>query len=174
MSEYGKQVRSDLRLDVGLLKKDVETVTTLCHTVSSTLDKTESILDGVVKIITMHESQHAQHVKAEDEVKSDIRDLHSRVTTVNRELLAKMDEVELQLSNKLNDLHDAVLALRVTQDTSPNCEIEQRKDIEHELAALKESMQDIDRWKWTIMGAIALLAWLIGHVDLLAFLKLFK
>jgi hypothetical protein len=62
----------------------------------------------------------------------------------------------------------------VTQDTAPNCEIEQRKDIENELAALKESMQDIDRWKWTIMGAVAILAWLIGHVDLLAFLKLFK
>ncbi len=153
MSEYGKQVRSDLRLDVGLLKKDVETVATLCAKVSVTLDKTELILDGVVRIITMHESQHMQHAKVEEEVKSDIMGLRSDI----------------------RDLHDAVLSVRVTQDTAPNqCEIEQRKAIEDELASLKESMKDIDRWKWTIMGGIAILAWLIGHVDILGLVRLFK
>ena len=79
-----EQELQDLKLDIGLLKKDVEQTDELCHKLSDSLNKLQEINVNLMQMITLHEQRHKQHEKSEKELKDDIKELHSRITTVNR------------------------------------------------------------------------------------------
>jgi chromosome segregation ATPase len=76
----------DVELEVGLLKKDVELIDRLCAKLSESIEKTSEVSANLAKMITLHEQKHNQHEKVESELKEDIKDLHSRITTINREI----------------------------------------------------------------------------------------
>ena len=91
------------------------------------------------------------------DVKTDIKELHSRITTVNREIHDRIDQVEHHISSRIDALRSD-LANHKKQDI---------KD-----GGLKDKIADIEKWRWTMMGAIAVIAWLAGQADIIG--KLLK
>jgi uncharacterized coiled-coil DUF342 family protein len=76
------------------------------------------------------------------EVKQDIKELHSRITTGNRELMDKFEEKIDELAKADKDQH----------------------------AMLKQSMEDVnkrvdllERWKWMILGGAVVVGYFIGN-----------
>jgi predicted nucleic acid-binding Zn-ribbon protein len=79
------------------------------------------------------------------EVKSDIKDLHSRITTGNREIMDKLDEKIDSLAKSDAAQHQS---LKSTMD-----EVKSRVDI-------------LERWRWMIVGGAIVVGFLIGHLEL--------
>lgn len=84
------------------------------------------------------------------EVKNDIKDLHSRITTGNREIMDKID-------TKI--------------DALAKSDAEQHQALSHALAEVRKRVNILEQWKWMILGAAIVLGYFLGHVDILKLIK---
>ena len=84
-------------------------------------------------------------------VKQDIKELHSRITTGNREITDHIDR-------KIDDL-------------AKNDE-DQHNTMGKKIDSMKDRIDMLERWKWMIVGGAIVLGYLMGHLDFFAkFLK---
>jgi archaellum component FlaC len=152
-----EQELSDLKLDIGLLTRDVEHTNRLCEKLSESIDKLQEVNVNILRMITLHEQRHDQHEKSENEMKEDIKELHSRITTVTRELHERIDQVEHHITSRIDDLRSDLL----------NHKKEDKKTILTELS-------EIERWKWIILGAVMSSGFLLGKLELSSILSFIK
>jgi putative NADH-flavin reductase len=80
------------------------------------------------------------------EVKRDIKDLHSRITTGNREIMDKFDE-------KIDALAQA--------------DKEQHTTLKSSMDKVRERVDVLERWRWMIVGGAIVLGYALGHIDVL-------
>ena len=137
------ELATNLRIDVEVLKKDVTTITTLCEKMDKVIEKLVDHQDVIINQI-YHDMD-----KRRADTNVEIKDLHSRITTVTREVSDRVNETEVRIMEEIKSLRNE---LRVHNE---------REDSE-----IKKILQ----WKWTIVGAIFVLSWLTSHID---FVKLF-
>ena len=127
----------ELKVDVGVLKQQVTSITTLC-------DKMDKVID---KLVDNHERMVNQIYDDMDKRKQstveDIKELHSRITTVDRNLSDKLELTERRIMDEIKSLRDDI------------SEHNKREDAE---------LQKIMEWKWMAAGGIVVLAWLLSHV----------
>lgn len=145
-----------LKLNLGLLEKDVHNVDRLCTKISESIEKMQEVNANLMKIITIHEQKHGHHDITESDLKSDIKELHARVTTVNKELQGRMDEFENAIFQKIDSLKDTLI---------------------EDIAAKKQptsSNKDLDKYTWMVIGAALGFGWVIGNVNLTAIASIFK
>ena len=84
-------------------------------------------------------------------VKQDIKELHSRITTGNREITDHIDRKIDDLAKSDEDQHSAM-----------------GKKIDN----LGSRIELLERWKWMIVGGAIVLGYLMGHLDFFSkFLK---
>jgi chromosome segregation ATPase len=152
-----EQDLNDLKLDIGLLTKDVEQTNRLCEKLSESIEKLQEVNVNILRMITLHEQRHDQHEKSENEMKDDIKELHSRITTVTRELHERIDQVEHHITSRIDDLRSDLL----------NHKKEDRKTILTELS-------EIERWKWIILGAVMSSGFILGKLELSSILSFIK
>jgi len=135
----------DLEIKVSLLGKDVEQTDRICEKLSESIAKIQELSVNTMQMITIHEQRHEQHEKVETNLKDDIRDLHDR-----------MDQVERHISERIDALRNDLL--------------EHKKDDN----VVGNTLKEIDRYKWMILGAAIAIGWIIGNVNLGVFGTLFK
>jgi chromosome segregation ATPase len=152
-----EQDLNDLKLDIGLLTKDVEQTNRLCEKLSESIEKLQEVNVNILRMITLHEQRHDQHEKSENEMKEDIKELHSRITTVTRELHERIDQVEHHITSRIDDLRSDLL----------NHKKEDKKTILTELS-------EIERWKWLILGAVMSSGFILGKLELSSILSFIK
>lgn len=150
------QELSNVRLKVHLLEKDIEVVNDVCGRIAESIEKIQDMNQNVISMITLHGQRHEQHERVETELKDDIKELHSRITTVNREIHDRIDQVEHHISSRIDALRSD-LANHKKQDAKTD---------------LGERLSRVEQWQWMAAGAIALISWMIGHSDF--FGKVFK
>jgi chromosome segregation ATPase len=96
------------------------------------------------------------------EVKHDIKEIHSRVTTSNREIVDKIDDMQTRIEHKMN------ANAQISQDQ--HAEI--RKDVIEDIDKMNQRVTSLEQWKWYVIGAAAALGFILGHISELAkFLK---
>ena len=135
----------ELELKVGLLGKDVEQTDRLCSKLSESIEKLQEVNVNIMRMITLHEQRHEQHEKVEKEVKDDIKDLHDRI-----------DQVERHISERIDALRNDLMAHRKEDNVIGN------------------TLKEIDKYKWMILGAAIAIGWIIGNVNLGVLGTLFK
>ena len=85
------------------------------------------------------------------EVKQDIKDLHSRITTTTREIT---DHIDTKID-----------ALAVA-------DANQHKAMSETINSMKERVDVLEKWRWMIVGGAIVIGYLMGHLDFFAkFLK---
>jgi septal ring factor EnvC (AmiA/AmiB activator) len=80
------------------------------------------------------------------DVKSDIKELHSRITTGNREIMDKLDEKIDALAKADKEQHDA---------------------LKESMGKVKERVDILERWRWMIVGGAIVCGYLLGNLDLI-------
>jgi len=80
-------------------------------------------------------------------VKQDIKELHSRITTGNREITDHIDR-------KIDDLAKS--------------DEEQHTVMSKKIDGLGSRIDLLERWKWMIVGGAIVVGYLIGHLDFFA------
>lgn len=146
-----------IEMKVGLLEKDIQQTNHVYEKLSESIEKIQEMNDTMIRMITIHEQRHEHHAKAEEDLKEDIKELHSRITTVSRELHERIDQVERHITQRLDDLR-----------------IELIKHAKNDPNRLSNTLQEIDRYKWMILGGAIALGWLFGNINLSALGTLIK
>lgn len=148
----------EIEMKVGLLEKDIQQTDRVCEKLSESIEKIQEMNDNMIRMLTIHEQRHEQHKEAEDSLKEDIKELHSRITTVSREIHERIDQVEARITERLDTLRNDLI--RHKQEEGGN--------------KVGDTLKEIDKYKWMILGAAIALGWVIGNVNLGVLGTLFK
>ena len=92
------------------------------------------------------------------EVKHDIKEIHSRITTSNREIVDKIDDMQTRLEHKMQ------ANAQISQDQ--HAEI--KKEVVSDLEKMNARVSALEQWKWYVIGGAAVLGFLLGHINEIA------
>jgi hypothetical protein len=136
----------NLKVDVSVLKEKVSTLTILCDKMDRVMEKlADSQLDLSSQI-------YKDMDKRKEETIGDIKELHSRITTTDRNLSDKIELTERRIMDEIKSLRDHIT------------EHNQKED---------DDMKTLTQWKWMIAGGVIILAWVISNIKFESLVKLF-
>lgn len=95
------------------------------------------------------------------ELKGDVKEIHSRITTGNREIIEKIDAMEGRLEQRMKASSEA--------STVQHKQIEE--EVKKDIAIISEKVNVLERWRWMIVGGAIVAGYLISHLEL--FTKIF-
>lgn len=141
-------------IEIELLKKDVSVISSLCEKFDKTIDKMQEIASNLSRMISLQEQRIEIQDKTTREMESvlemrrvehnnDIKELHSRITLVNKELTTKIDETEKRILDEIHLLRD-----ELSKDTDKT----------------GKRISDIEAWKWMVMGGLVAAGWIASKM----------
>lgn len=95
------------------------------------------------------------------ELKGDVKEIHSRITTGNREIIEKIDAMEGRMEQRMRESSEA--------STLQHKQIE--NEVKKDVQAITDKVNVLERWRWMIVGAAIAVGYLIAHLEL--FSKIF-
>lgn len=137
----------EIKIDVEVLKEKVDNITQLCNKMDQVIEKLVDNHDRMVNQI------YADMEKRKQDTVTDIKELHSRITTVDRNLTDKLELTERRIM-------DEIKSLRHTID-----EHNKKED---------EDLKKIFQWKWMVAGGVIVLAWIVSNINLAEISKIFN
>jgi exonuclease VII large subunit len=136
----------EIKIDVEVLKEKVEHITHLCSKMDQIIEK---LVDNQDRIVTQIYNDMEQRKR---DTVEDVKELHSRITTVDRNLSDKIELTERRIMDEIKSLRHAMDAHNKKED---------------------EDLKKISQWKWMVAGGVVVLAWLISNVNMTVLAKLF-
>ena len=137
----------EIKVDVEVLKNQVLTITQLCGKMDSVIEKLVDNHDRMVNQI------YTDMEKRKADTNNDIKELHSRITTISREVSDKVELTERRIMDEIKSL---------------------REDIAEHNKKEDDDLRKILQWKWMVAGGVVVLAWVISNVNLAALSKVFN
>ena len=137
----------DLKVDVGVLRVKVSTLTDLCNKMDRVIEK---LTDNQT---TLTNQIYNDMDKRKEDTVSDIKELHSRITTVDRNLSDKIELTERRIMDEIKSLRDHITEHNEKEDAD---------------------IQKLSQWRWMIAGGVIVFAWLVSNVKLEMLGKLFN
>jgi len=128
---------TQLQVDVGVLKTQVATITTLCDKMDKVIEK---LMDNQDRLVNQIYDDMDERKK---DTVSDIKELHSRITTVDRNFSDKLELTERRIMEQIQNL---------------------RKDITDHNKKEDDQINKILEWKWMAAGGIIVITWLLAHI----------
>ena len=92
------------------------------------------------------------------DLKADVKELHSRITTGNREIVDKLEAMDQRLEEKLN------LSAKNAKEQHEQIQ----KEIQQDIKEIAKRVDILERWRWMIVGGAIVVGYLIGHIDFFA------
>ena len=107
------------------------------------------------------------------EVKGDIKEIHSRITTGNREIIEKIDAMECRLDDKARI---AAANAKLQHDSIKDDVVAEMrtmtKTLDDDIKEVSNRVDVLERWRWMIVGGAIVFGYVIGNLDVLT--KIFK
>jgi len=135
-----------LKVEVGVLKEKVNTLVDLCEKMDRVIEKLSDNNSSMVNQI------YKDMDKRKEDTISDIKELHSRITTTDRNLSDKIELTERRIMDEIKSLRDHITEHNQKEDND-----------------LKSLMQ----WKWMVAGGVVVVAWIISNIKLEFLAKFF-
>lgn len=125
-------------VDVGVLKEQMKSLTSLCGKMDTVIDR---LMDNHAK---NNVDIYNDMEKRRQESQADIKELHSRITTVDRNLSDKIELTERRIMEEIKNLKREIVSHNQKEDSE---------------------LKRILEWKWMVMGAGGLFVWIISNLD---------
>lgn len=87
------------------------------------------------------------------DLKADVKEVHSRITTGNREIMDKIDDMDQRLDAKLN------ASAKSAKEQHEQIQVEIQKDIKE----ITARVDVLERWRWMIVGGAIVLGFIVGN-----------
>ena len=128
-----------LKVEVGVLKEKVNIIADLCEKMDRVIEKLADNNTNMVNQI------YKDMDKRKEDTVSDIKELHSRITTTDRNLSDKIELTERRIMDEIKSLRDHITEHNEKEDNA---------------------MQSMLQWRWMLAGGVIVLAWIISNVKL--------
>lgn len=153
-----------LETDVAILKRDVDSIGQLFTKLDNALDKLGDVASNITKLLAVHEEKIGLSERIDRELfelvekrrvemQEDIKEIHSRITTIQRELSDEITETEHKIISSLDDLKKTLK--------------ESKEDTDKKNSALQTRIADLEKWRWIIIGGAAVGGFLISKIDVI-------
>ena len=136
-----------LKVEVSVLKEKVNTIADLCEKMDRVIEK---LADN--NTIMVNQIYKDMDKRKEDTV-GDIKELHSRITTTDRNLSDKIELTERRIMDEIKSLRDHIT------------EHNQKED---------DDLKSLMQWKWMVAGGVVVVAWIISNVKFEYLAKFFN
>ena len=136
----------EIKVDVEVLKNQILTLTQLCGKIDSVIEKLVDNHDRMVNQI------YNDMEKRKSDTNADIKELHSRITTISRDVSDKVELTERRIMDEIKALREEIQ--------------EHNRKEDNELRKIME-------WKWMAAGAIVVLAWIFSNIKIEHISKIF-
>ena len=137
----------DLKVEVSVLKEKINTLADLCNKMDRVIEK---LTDNQT---TLTNQIYNDMDKRKEDTVSDIKDLHSRITTVDRNLSDKIELTERRIMDEIKSLREHITEHNEKEDAD---------------------IQKLSQWRWMVAGGVIVFAWLVSNVKLEMLGKLFN
>ena len=131
---------ADLNTEVQLLKKEVSDMKMIYSRLDKAIEKISDVSNSINRMLAVHEEKISQQedaqIRTEQEINKDIKELHSRISTNNRELISLMSEQHKEQTDKMTKL-----------------EIE-----------LHGRVGVLEKWRWIIIGGSIVAGFIIQKI----------
>ena len=135
---------SDLNTEVQLLKKEVSDMKMIYSRLDKAIEKISDVSNSINRMLAVHEEKISQQeevqIRSEQEINNDIKELHSRISTNNRELITLMSEQHKEQTDKMTKL-----------------EIE-----------LHGRVGVLEKWRWIIIGGSIVVGFILQKMIIMA------
>jgi chromosome segregation ATPase len=139
-----------IETEVGVLKSVVSKLDT-------SIEKITQVSGDISKILAVHEQRLDGLDKVSDQRADEIKELHSRITTGNREIMDKISDMESRLDQKLQagakaakEQHEVI-----------------QKEIQVDIKAIADRVDVLERWRWMIVGGAIVLGFVVGNTGII-------
>lgn len=140
---------NSIETDVALLKRETAQMTSVFTKLDEAIDKLGDVANGIGKMLAVHEEKLVIHERVDRELfelvekrraemQEDIKEIHSRITTVQREIAS-------ELSNTEHKIMDAIKELKTGVDAN-------RASIQVDSKELEKRIEQLERWRWILVG----------------------
>ena len=144
------------------IESDVEVLKSVVTKLDTSIDKITQVSVDIGKILSAHEARIDGLEKIADDRDDDIKDLHSRISTMSREIADHMDLMENRIYVKLKEN-----SLSATEQHDKI-----QREIESDIEKLGSRLTILENWRWWILGAAAALGFVLGKMDLVNIVSL--
>lgn len=142
-----------LETEILLLKQDISRISMFSDKLDAAIIKMGDVSNDIAKMLAVHQERlDTQETtdeelftlmeKLKNEMKGDIKELHSRITTVSRDLSDDINETEQRLMQ----------ALTYGMNDLKKCIVEDIKQKEQSNKNLEARVSELEKWKWIILG----------------------
>lgn len=136
------------------IESEVEVLKSVVTKLDASIEKISQVSTDIGKLLAVHEQRIDQLEKTDSRRMDDIKEIHSRITTGNRELMDKIEGMEVKIYERMAKSAEAATT--------------QHKDIQNEISAeikgLETRIDTLEKWKWTMLGGAAVIGYLISHL----------
>lgn len=136
------------------LETELEVLKSVVNKLDSSLEKISEVSNSIGRLLAVHDERLNSLEKVSDKRDREIDDLHSRITTQTREIMDKLEAMEQRIDDRMKD------QARAAKD--------QHDEIKGEIQADVKDMElrivSLEKWKWYIMGAGAVIGYLVSNI----------
>ena len=130
-------------IEVGVLKSVVAKLDT-------SLEKIAEVSNNISRLLAVHDERINTIEKNADNRDLEIKDLHVRITSQTKEIFDKLDHMEKRMEDRIKALE---------------------KSIKDDQSKIDIRILVLEKWRWYIIGAAAIIGYLVSYTDLKNLLK---
>lgn len=116
------------------------------------IEKLTEVSNSISKLLAVHDQRIITLEKEYSRQEIDIRNVHSRISDISKDICSKLDELENILENRI-------------QSHATHLE-QQHKEIKQEVTTkftkVDNRIQILETWRWFVLGAAAVVGYLIN------------
>ena len=135
------------------IESQVKVLESVVSKIDTSIEKITQVSNDIGKLLAVHDERINTIEKVNNRMDTEVRDLHSRITTTTREICDKIDAMELLLEAKLKEHSD--------NSIKQNKELLESNDLN--MINLKNRIEVLERWRWFVLGAAACIGYLIAN-----------
>ena len=130
-------------IEVGVLKSVVAKLDT-------SLEKIAEVSNNISRLLAVHDERINNIEKNADNRDLEIKDLHVRITSQTKEIFDKLDHIETRMEDRIKALE---------------------KSIKDDHTKREGRVLVLEKWRWYLLGAAAIIGYLVSYMDLKTLLK---
>ena len=139
-----------LKVEVGVLKEKVSALTDICEKLDRIIEKLADNNSDMVNQI------YKDMDKRKEDTVSDIKELHSRITTGNREIMEKIEHMDSAMETRMVK----------NAETSAQQHSEIKSSLQSDIIKVTDRVDTLEKWRWMIVGGAIVLGYIVGHFEL--------
>lgn len=150
-----------LKTDIELIKKDIHQFGILIGKFDAAIDKMGEVANNFNKIVAVHENKLHHHHTLISELDTRRKEGEDRMMTFFERMASLKEEMKVDRANEIEKLGKTIV------ESIKEIEVK-ITDVKKDLEKVEARLSIVEKWKWGIVGASALMALIFQKIDILS------